>query len=178
MSGAMEFSRPQAADEIAGEALERSFEADAAERAALAERFDLVSLDDLSATLVVKRSGKSGRIRVDGRIRAHYAQRCVITLEPVAAALDEPFSAVFSDAPSDEADIEAEIDMAIEDEDLPDPIENNRIDLGELVAQQFAVLLDPYPRAEGAEMPEEGLSFGELGDSAEDNPFAVLKRLK
>ena len=45
-----------------------------------------------------------------------------------------------------------------------------------VVAQQLAVLLEPYPRRAGAELPE--LAAEAADDGSESSPFAVLKELK
>jgi len=49
------------------------------------------------------------------------------------------------------------------------------IDLGELVVQELAVALDPYPRAPGAEVPE---AYRPPEVEEESGPFAALKVLK
>jgi hypothetical protein len=36
--------------------------------------------------------------------------------------------------------------------DEPEPLEGDRIDLGEIVAEELALAIDPYPRAPGAEL--------------------------
>ena len=45
--------------------------------------------------------------------------------------------------------------MALEDpfDDLIEPLEGDAIDIGEAVAQQLAVAMEPYPRAPGVEAP-------------------------
>ena len=59
-------------------------------------------------------------------------------------------------------------------EDDPDDIETEQgvADLGEALAQQLSLALDPYPRAPGASMPENA------EDDAAHSPFAKLLRLK
>ena len=59
MNSVAEFSRPQVADEIGLKRLEFSFEADEGERSALAARFELQSLEHLSAAVSVIRSDKT-----------------------------------------------------------------------------------------------------------------------
>ena len=48
------------------------------------------------------------------------------------------------------------------------PYENDEIDLGEALAEQLALALDPYSRKPGAELPGEVLDDGA-------SPFTVLK---
>lgn len=175
MESEQEFPRPAAADEIGVDAVEVEIEATAAELAALVGRFDLVSLDRLAASLTLKRDDRTGLIGIDGRMSAAGSQRCVVSLEPVAFELDEPVFCRFED----DAAAETEVELDIDAEDPPEAVESNRIDLGELVVQQLAVALDPYPRAAGVEIPADGMSYGQKeGEAAENHPFAALRRLK
>ena len=95
MNDVAEFSRPQIADEIDLKGIEVSFEADEAERKALAARFELQSLEHLSAVLSVIRSDKTGEVEVRGSLSASYSQKCVVTLAPVALLVEEPIEALF-----------------------------------------------------------------------------------
>jgi hypothetical protein len=59
------------------------------------------------------------------------------------------------------------------DEDPDDlPAEAGAVDMGEALAQQLSLALDPYPRAPGAELPAEATDGGAHG------PFAALAKLK
>ena len=58
-----------------------------------------------------------------------------------------------------------------EEDDLPDPIVNGRIDIGAVTAEFLALGLDPYPRK-----PEVDFAYQE--DSGRENPFAALARIK
>ena len=69
-----------------------------------------------------------------------------------------------------------EIIVVADADDAPEPIEGGIIDLGEAVAQQLALALDPYPRAPGAAiLPEIGVNAGAaVARSPEPGPFAAL----
>lgn len=125
--------------------------ANAEERAALAKRFDLVELAELSARLVLKKRGDgtpgAGAVEMTGRWHARLAQRCVATLEPVWAELGDGIRLFFGDAPDGAAA------DPLDDDGWPEPIEDGVIDAGEAVAQLMGVALDPYPRAPGAPAP-------------------------
>ena len=59
----------------------------------------------------------------------------------------------------------------------PEPVSGGAIDLGETVAQQFALALDPYPRCPDASI--EALGAEPQGARPEEGgPFAALARLK
>jgi uncharacterized metal-binding protein YceD (DUF177 family) len=73
-------------------------------------------------------------------------QACVVTLEPVQSDIETQFARLYSSQVRDEP---SQIDRDLE-RDEPDLIENGQIDLGELVAEELALALDPYPHAPGA----------------------------
>ena len=161
-----EFARPFRADRLHNERVSLSIEANAAERAALARRFDLLALDRLEAELTLRR-GAGGVVRLSGHFVCEATQACIATLEPVPAHIEADFEASYAeDAAADEiGDVEIDIDA----EDPPEPIENGVIDLGEAVVQQMALALDPYPRSPEAPPPVEEEGGG-------TSPFAALKQ--
>ncbi len=127
--------------------------AEAAEREALARRFDLLSLDRLEAEIHLRRAG-GGMVRLSGRLGADVVQACVISLEPVASAIEQDFAMLYGPAqPGKSVMVDLETEVA-------EPFDGDAIDIGEAVAQQLALALDPYPRAPGA-----SLEWG--GDSAQ-----------
>lgn len=181
---APEFSRIVRADAVHRADVVETIEATEAERKALAERFQLESIDRLTATVRLRSVRGGQMVRVAGELEADVVQTCVVTLDPVPAHVSESFGALFapeSMIPKEEDEIE--IDPNISEEDIPEPMVNGRIDIGELTAQHLSLALDPYPHAEGVE-------FAGYGDADEDeegaaldepekpNPFAALERLK
>jgi hypothetical protein len=62
-----------------------------------------------------------------------------------------------------------------EADDPPEVLPAEGLDLGELVVQELAVVLDPYPRAPGAEVPAE---FQPSEAEEVKGPFAALAALK
>lgn len=167
-SPAAEFSRQISAEQIGVQETTREIAANATERAKLAERFGLLALDRLSAVLRLWR-GRGGTVFVEGRFVADVTQACVVTLEPVAAHLEQDFAATF--APPG-ASPSGEVVVALEEDDASEEIVDGRIDIGEAVVQQFAVALDPYPRS-----PAAAEAAGTSGDGEEQGrkgPFAAL----
>lgn len=182
----VEFSRKLRLDRLAGGRVERQLEASAEECAALAERFGLVALDSLLGTVTVTRPTDTPLVRVEGELAADVQQTCVVTLAPFAARVEESFVQLFTleEAPDVSS---GEVFVAVEEDDTPEPLQGDSIDLGEVLAEQLALALDPHPRAPGVVF--EGASFGQPNGGASDdersseeddaeNPFAVLKRLK
>ncbi len=163
--------------------------AEPGERAALVRRFGLLSLDRLSATLRLERAGARNLVRVAGRLAAEvkqinindlWYQACVATLEPVNARLEEDVTLLYDldAAAAQGATVGArEVMVEPEAEEPPEPVGPGGIDLGEAVAQQLALALDPYPRAPGAALPEEPRA-GAGGARAAEGPFTALESLK
>ena len=143
--------------------------ADEAERRAITERLGLASLDRLEAHASLALDGE--RVRATGRVAAALELRCVVTGEPVAAHVDEPFDIAFVPEPQvgDE-----EIELRPEDCDTVFH-DGASIDLGSAIADTLALALDPYPRSASAEA---ALREAGVLSEAEAGPFAVLAKLK
>ena len=172
---ATEFPYPLAADSVGEAVLTREIAANKAEREALARRFGLLSLDRLSASLRIQRLPGKGIIRVSGRFVAKVTQACVVSLEAIPVRLSEEFSLLYDLDPETPEGQEHVIDA--EAEDPPEPVGADGIDLGETVVQQFALALDPYPRAPGAKPPTGSEAAIEAARNT-DGPFAALKVMK
>lgn len=148
-SAAPEFSRIVNCAELGAHPHRAKLVASAAECAALAQRFDLEALDRLDADVTVSRQA-GALFRVDGRFNAVYRQICVITLEPLESVVAQDFTLQYAPRPN----VAGEILLDAEAEDWPEPVFADRIDLGEAVAQQLALTVDPYPRKPGATLPQ------------------------
>jgi uncharacterized metal-binding protein YceD (DUF177 family) len=170
-----EFSRLYRLEGIASEARPVEIEAGAAEREALARRFELVSIEGLvAAGSLVSRGGS---IEATGTLRARVTQSCVATAEPVGSAIEEAFRVEFRPLP-EAARAEEEIELGESELDVVF-YEGAEIDLGEAVAQTLLLALDPYPRSPAAEaaLSEAGVKSEEEA-RAESSPFAALAALK
>ncbi len=175
-----EFSRLVPVDRLGEAEITEEISAEPGERAALARRFGLLSLDRLSATLRLERAGAQNLVRIAGRLAAEVTQACVVTLEPVSARLEKDFTLLYdldAAAAQGEAEGAREVMVEPEAEEPPEPVGQHGIDLGEAVAQQLAIALDPYPRAPEAALPEERRA-GAGGARAAEGPFAALESLK
>lgn len=152
-------------------------EAEPEERAALAKRFGLLSLNAFTAAgrIEVFEGGKSARL--EGRISADVVQACVVTLEPVPAHIEDDFSLLFARDASAGAEPEIEVAAGPDDEDSPEPLPEDGIDAGEAAAECLGLALDPYPRAADADAALAALPKDEDED-APASPFSVLERLK
>ncbi|MBI3446168.1 MAG: DUF177 domain-containing protein [Magnetospirillum sp.] len=172
---AQPFSHLLPVDQIPAKGARRRLEADPGERAEIARWLDLMDVVSLSAELELNPMGKTGLIRVNGRLTAEIVQSCVVTLAPVPAHIEEAFSLTFGPQPEDGGEGD-EIEVGLDSFDPPDPIIDGAIDMGAVVLEHLALALDPFPRAEGAEFdpPPEPVEAPE----PKANPFAVLSTLK
>ena len=163
----VELSRTMRVDTIGAEPRPMHIVASDAERAALARRFGLVSMDRLEADVGVSRSG--GDIVAAGSLSATLVQSCVATAEPVPASVAEDFQIVFRPQPQvGDPDVEVELGEGELDVMFYD---SAMVDVGEAVAQSLALALDPYPRA-----PEAADTLKQAGvkDEGEAGPLGAL----
>ena len=166
----MEFSRLLELRELDEGAVKRAITADAAERTALASRFDLLELKYLRARLDATRVPDSPLVHITGSLHAEAVQCCVVTLEPLAACIDEKIDALYG---PEDADTEI-VDTQVEEATLSEPFDGENIDVGELVAQQLALALNPYPRKSDADTTVYTSDCLSGADSAESGPFSEL----
>lgn len=163
-SAAPEFSHVVRAHEI-GSPKPFRLEANSDERTALANRFTLLSLDRLTATLEVKRD--TNGIRITGEVHGAGTQPCVASAEPVPFLVTERIALLLTQATPEGGEIElSSADLDVE------PLEGDIVDLGEITAQALALGLDPYPRlpvsVPGVISEDEAIALR--------SPFAVLKK--
>jgi len=162
-----EFSRPYAIEKIPAHGVTEILEPKEDERKKLAERFGLLELPMLRAELNIKSARAESVFEVVGKLVADVVQQCVVTLEPLPVHIEHDISVIY--APPEELEIEG-TGPADPDEEEMEPIIDGTIDLGELVAQNLGVALDPYPRKPGLAPVEAEYGDKEAGRS----PLAEL----
>ncbi|GGA51126.1 YceD family protein [Pelagibacterium lentulum] len=161
-------------DKIPGAGRVVKIDTDEKQREALAERFGVTEVRSFAANVTASRF--RGGIRATGNVDGTIVQPCIVTGEPVIQNISEPIDRVFLPGhdQASEATAGAEIFVNLEQDDLPDYYDGDEIDLGETAMEIFALAIDLYPRAPGAEL-EDGVAGD---DPAELSPFAALKALK
>jgi uncharacterized metal-binding protein YceD (DUF177 family) len=145
--------------------------ADEQERTDIAKRLDLPRIERFEAHVCVERTGDV--VRANGRLLASLEQSCVVTGDPLAAHIDEPFALIFMPEPAvDGPDEEIELGTADLDVIFHD---GSVIDLSGALTDTLALSLDPYPRSAAADA-----ALKEAGVLSEEqaSPFAVLASLK
>jgi uncharacterized metal-binding protein YceD (DUF177 family) len=163
VSATHEFSRLVPLIRLGSEPFRQEIAASATERRGLAKRFGLVSLDRLSATVELARE-RGGTILLTAEFVGEFAQKCVVTLDPVPGAVEASFSLRYG-PPEAEPETDRDDDPAFE------PLSGEAIDIGEAVAQEFSLSLPEFPRAPDAVVEHNG------PEKAADGPFAALARL-
>jgi uncharacterized metal-binding protein YceD (DUF177 family) len=157
-----ELSRPLTLGHVPPAGRELEIVATPQEALALAARFGIQEVRKLSARLRL-RPDQDGPVMVTGEIRATVVQICVVSHDPVVEKVVTTVSLRLLPAGRAATDTP---------DDLVDEIETGgQVDLGELVAEEVALALDPYPRHPDATMPPEATD-------PEENPFSALAGLK
>lgn len=173
-----------------GVAAEFSVAVDLRELRGAPKRFELAASPEQCGR-IAKRLGVRGVQRLEGEVslsvskieitakgvvRATLARQCVASLEEMTETVDETFEAVFlreapkaHEAQDDAADLDGEADGG--DWDAPEIHESDIFDLGELLTQQLALAMAPFPRKPGATSLAE-----QYGEDKPVSPFADLAR--
>jgi hypothetical protein len=161
--------------------------ADEPVRAAVARTIGLSALPRLDATFEVTRHGRDG-LRVAGQVSARVGQLCVATLDPIESDVEEAVDVIFDPdaapktdeaagkvAPRGKSTAKTRSKEAVTvelDDDAPEPLIGDTVDLG-AVAIEFLILgLDPYPRKPG------GSFEGPAVADETEHPFAALAKLR
>ncbi len=153
-------------------------EADERERAALARRFGIVSIEQLHSAVDLSLCRKG--VRAEGTLSADITQACAVSGEPFAVRLAEPIMLRFIPegtaalAPSDEDDVDFEI-TAEDCDEIEYP--GDSFDLGEAVAQTLGLAIDPYAEGPAAEAARKLAGIAVQGE--QEGPLArALAALK
>jgi uncharacterized metal-binding protein YceD (DUF177 family) len=161
-----EFSRPVPLARLGAEPFRQQIEATAEERERLAQRLELIALDRLCAEVTLQRQS-TGMIRLEAEFEAEFAQSCVVTLDPVPAAMAQSFALLYGPAEEEQAEIELDVDKPVFE-----PLIGDCIDIGEAVAQELSLALPEFPR-----LPDAAVEPTPT-DEPQSGPFAGLARLR
>ena len=181
-----EFSRKLVVDPWPEAGIDVDVSADPAERQALARRFDLLEVRSLRAHGRIERLEQPAELVFRGWLAADLVQTCVLSLEPVPATIRQAIERRYrpGSAAADRERLQPKGAIHLDDEDAEDdevePVNGREIDLGEAIAEEFGLALDPYPRALGAAAiePEALGPHVSLGQAEPEKPFAALRQLR
>ena len=130
----------------------------------LATRFEFLDVLSLSAELKICKSARDCW-DVVGQLRGVVVQACSSTGVPLRETVDFLIEERYVRSVGNQEEVEVHMGVA-------EPLENEAIDIGELLAQSLAIAVTPWPRA--PEAPEIYTS----GEELSDHPFAGLSALK
>lgn len=148
-------------------------EADTKQLAGIAAVMQVPAVKSFCAEIQVRLRKKEHTADVRGRLDAEVEQTSVISLENFVKPYHADFELKFDTkmTPAEYKELEADWKA-----DVPDILEDGKIDLAAVAMEQLALVLDDFPRKDG-----EVFSFTSEFDEetpAANNPFAVLKKIK
>lgn len=172
MSEGHGFRRTVAVSRIGDAGLRQAVSAKPEEFPPIATYLELAGVKALKGEFELERWRAKG-VRVVGRLIADVVQTCVVTLELVDAHVEATFERQFLPPEKLKAELADEKDVFVDPTaDDPPELLGHEIDLGEIVIEELALNLDPYPR-------KPGVAFqGDAEGEQRPNPFAVLAKLK
>lgn len=174
MNSCCEFSKKIFINQIQKKEFRITIEADKSERKALVERFSIPEILSLSCFYKLAYF-HGGHIRAQGILKSSIIQNCVVSLEDFPVDIEDGFELIFIPL--------SQVSSELEELDDPDiiPYDNDYIDIGEVTAQQLALLLDPYPHKPNVEkkliIKEKDLEIQGI-KRKKDSPFKILEKLK
>lgn len=188
------FSRPLDIRDVSDGGLDLTIEATPDERAAIAAESGLPAVGGLSACYRVDRRA-GDRFAVTGTLKAKITQVCIVSLEPFDSDVEQPIDLVFAplarpmehqghredrrrrrheDRRRGPTPGAAPPTPSSEDQDPPDPIIDETIDLGVVALEFLTLSLDLYPRKPGVHFAD--LVIGE--EDPKPSTFSALERFK
>lgn len=175
----IEFSRKIEARKLALSAQSLKLVANSCECAKLAQRFGLVELQEFSGVVRVRKTEKPGVFEASGNLTAKLVQQCVVTLDPIVSVIDGDFCLLLvksSDNPKVLPLRELNIDP---NEQEWEPLDEEVIDFGEILAQYLSLDIVPFPRREDADVTEimslDGMVTFNEPVRERKNPFSILR---
>ena len=130
----------------------------------LATRFKFLDVLSLSADLTICKSAQDCW-DVVGQLRGVVVQACSSTGVPIRETVDFLIEERYVRSIGNQGEVEVHMGVA-------EPLENETINIGELLAQSLAIAVKPWPRS-----PEAPKTYTS-GEELPDHPFAGLAALK
>jgi len=167
------FSYPLKLEDMSSAVQKYTLKANSEELKYITKIMQVPAVKKFTAGINVKLRKKEHYVDVVGFVNAEVEQVSVISLEKFIKTYHTDFKIKY-DTKMTVAEVN-DIDFNINDE-VPDVLENEQIDLAAIAMEQLALILEDFPRQEGEEFKFES-EFDEETTLAA-NPFAVLKNLK
>ena len=147
------------------------------ERAAAAERLGAVSVDSIAGDLSVSRRGSDVFVR--GKVESKLVRSCVTTLQPVVECIEDaielrltPEVTEADEQSPEDVDLLAEPFLVRGDRSGGSDDSGGRIDLVEILVQQTALAMAPFPHVDASPAAGDAVTSPDT-----QRPFAGLKEL-
>ena len=172
----IELSRPVQLKDLKKRVTHIDVDASSGELHALATRFGLPDISALRAKVRVERLARDRAVRIEGVITARLSYRSVVSLEPFEADIEESFSEILSNEAAPQKD--TEIELRPDDEHMG-WIKDGGFDLGEVLSQNLALLLDEHPRSPDEGNAQDGVVWEDKDlEESVQNPFSILSEMR
>ena len=157
-----ELSRPISLSKIRPTGLDVEVRATQEECSAVAARMGLPAIRSLVCHFRLSPEDDGVSVLARGRLHAFVTRVCVVSAEDFETLVEDEFEIRFVPAGTERQDV---------DPNQPDeiPYEPDTIDLGEATSEQLGLALDPYPRMDGAVIPD-------FEDNENAGHFSVLSK--
>ena len=152
-------------------------EANPDECAALAARFGVLAIENLRAE--ANFSTKDDAVLAHGTFTADIIQPCAVTRDPLSYSVDEAFSLRFVPL-GRMGDYEEDAEFELTEDDLDEiEYEGDAFDIGEAIAQELGLAIDPYREGPDADAVREDAGIESDEERVPSGPLAeALKGLK
>lgn len=166
-----DFSYPLAVDDLSSAENKYTIKADKQELIALKELMKVPVVNSFEADFKVKLERKKHLLSIKGNIKAIVELESVISLDVFTKKYNSDFTLVFDTSLTKNTSSEEEFDF---DDEIIENVVDGKVDLWQIAIEQFALLIDDYPKKDG-----ETFSFAsEFSEEDKKNPFDVLAKLK
>lgn len=177
------FARWINVERLGRETLKVSLTASEEECRELADQLQIRAVNALSLNGELYRKDGTALIELKGTVTADVEQACVVSLKPVQQKIEEDFVMCYTFSKDDAFIEDVDYVVSMEEEDLPELIQDGQIDIVHAAVEQVALALDPYPRAEDIDDSLMSDYTSDQDEAEEDTgkqtqkPFAGLKDL-
>jgi hypothetical protein len=164
-----------AARDVPEAGLDGQLRAGAEELARVAQALDLLACSRLTADFAVMPAG-AGCYRLSGTVSAEIEQACVVTLEPLASTIEEPFDVTFW--PENAMPVPPGGELDLDEEPDPEALIGGQIAVGRVVFECLAAAIDPFPRKPGATLDWKPQAPKGEDAGRSQSPFAILATIR
>ncbi len=168
-----DFSYPLNIDDLNQQEQHHKLKANQEQLKTLSDILQVEDIKNFEADIFLKLNLKQHKLDLWGSVNALIELKSVVSLENFEKEYNVEFTYCF-DTKATYKDIK-ELEPSIYD-DVPDVIDNGKINLADIAIEQLALQLDDYPRKDGEKF--EFISEFDEETTKQSNPFAVLEKLK